>query len=71
MAVKIEKNVPKPKKWSGSGPRVYPWEKLKKGECIQVRGSGVNLANAANRRYAPKRFEAGVIDGVHRVWRIA
>jgi hypothetical protein len=69
--MKIDKGIEKPKKHAGQGRRVYPWHLMAKGDSIKVKNGGFNLASAASRRYAPKKFESAMIAGVHRVWRTA
>lgn len=67
--VKIDKGIKMPAK----NHRKYPWAEMQVGDSFLVqKGSGVTvLCRCANRRHAPKRFEARYQGGEARVWRVA
>lgn len=79
--IKVDKNVPLPRRGMGNKRKLYPWNKLnvgdsffvavpKKADLSSVRASLVSGANQFRKRHAPEQnHTVRAVSGGVRVWR--
>lgn len=77
--MKIDKNIPMPKRIGVRGNGKYPWQEMEVGDSIHfenVTGGSNSKEAVAARSWAcrygnGKRFSCRAVDGGLRIWRIA